>query len=105
MNHLFKTFGLFSFNAADWPDWYADWKHYIQLNEISTKSDAAKISALLYNMGTFKAEVMQTFQYDKKRISHPGNEPYTNEVDEKDTCYEDVIKMFDNHCGQSQCRE
>lgn len=98
MNQLFQPPGHFSFNATDWHDWSADWRRYIQLTEISEKSDAIKISALLYNMGTRKAEkVMQTFQYGKKRIPDPANEGSTKQVDEKATCYEDVMSKFEHH--------
>ena len=46
-------------------------------------------------MGTRKA--MQTFQYGKKRIPDQENEATTKQVDEKDTCYEDVISKFEHH--------
>ena len=98
MNQLFQPPGHFLFNAADWHDCYADWSWYNQLTEIGEKSDAVKISALLYNIGTLNAEkVMQTFQYGKKRIPDPGNEPATKQVDEKDTCYEVVFRLFEHH--------
>ena len=40
---------------------------------------------------------MQTFQYGKKRIPDPANEGSTKQVDEKATCYEDVISKFEHH--------
>ena len=100
---LFQPPGQFSFKPADWLDWYADWKRYIALTEIDQKADATKISALLYNMGTRKAEkVMQTFKYGKKRVPNPAHAndaelPATIEVDEKATVYDDVIGKFDHH--------
>ena len=88
----------FTFEAKDWPDWYADWKQYIIISEIQGKTDEVKISTLLYTMGTRKAQkIMQTFRYGKKRTEHPSNEGEYIEVDEKDSCYEDVIQKFNEH--------
>ena len=41
----------FLIQRRDWHDWYTDWRWYIQVIEIGEKSNAEKISALLYNMG------------------------------------------------------
>ena len=102
MTNLYKPPGQFSFNASDWPDWYADWKRYVLLTEINAKDDIHKINALLYHMGTRRAErVMQTFSYGEKtvpnsRVRDSGQSPTIQEA-EKDTCYADVIKKFDGH--------
>ena len=40
---------------------------------------------------------MQTFRYGNKRTEHPSNEGEYIEVDEKDSCYEDVIQKFNEH--------
>ena len=40
---------------------------------------------------------MQTFRYGKKKTEHPSNEGEYIEVDEKDSCYEDVIQKFNEH--------
>lgn len=70
----------------------------MELVEIDQKPDKMKISALLYNMGTRKAEkVMQTFKYGKKRIPDANEPARIVEVEEKDTCYEDVLNKFDRH--------
>ena len=68
------------------------------------KTDEIKISTLLYTMGPRKAQkIMQTFRYGKKKTEHPSNEGELNwtlnniEVDEKDSCYEDVIQNFNEH--------
>ena len=64
----------FSFNSTDWIDWYADWEQYLILSELERKTDAVKISALLYTMGTRKAQkIMRTFRYGKKRVEENEN--------------------------------
>ena len=100
---IYKSPSEFSFKATDWQAWSVAWTRYMRLAEIHKQNDEHQIDALVYHMGTDKAEkVMGTFKYGKKAIVNPeyaedNSKPPTLEADESDKCYAEVLSKFQNH--------
>ncbi len=99
---LFKAPENFSFRAADWEGWIAQYRRYSRLMEYTTKSQTVQCDSLIYHMGTQSAEsIMKTFKWGKIRYpnpeydpDNPADRPATLERDESAQIYSDLEGKF-----------
>ena len=100
---IYKPPEQFSFVAGKWKSWIAQWNRFRKLIKNNKEDEEQQIDALIYHMGTSKAEgIMKTFKYGKRQIPNPAraddtSAPATIEEDESDKKYVDVVKKFHNH--------
>jgi hypothetical protein len=100
---IYKSPDVFSFKATEWEAWIVSWKRYRKLTKIDKEDDETQIDALIYHLGTQKAEnIMATFKNGKKTAPNPAHAkdaeaPAMIQVDEKATVYADVLSKFQNH--------